>query len=61
MVLLTLRLREIKYFQTLTKSKGNPTKIACCDIVIIGFGQATLIFPMDTQLTIEDTLISQFK
>ena len=48
---------EIRYFQTVTKSKENSTQIACCDIVIIGFDQITLIFPMGTQLAIEDTLI----
>ena len=60
MVPVTLVLRKIKFFQTLTMSKENFTQIACCDIVIIGFGQATLIYP-GTQSTIEDTLISQFK
>ena len=58
MVPLTLIFREIKYFQTLTKSKENFTQIVYYDIVIIGFGEAILIFFMGTQLAIEDTLLS---
>ena len=54
MVPLTLIFREIKYFQTLTKSKGNFTQIAWSDIVIIGFGRAILILPIVIQLPIED-------
>ena len=50
-------LREIKYFQTLKRSKGNFTQIACCDIVIIGFDQITLNFPMDTKLSIKVILL----
>jgi peptide/histidine transporter 3/4 len=49
--------REIKYFQTLTKSKGNVTTIACRDIMIVGSGRATLILPMGTQLIIKDALL----
>ena len=50
-------LREIKYFQTLTKSKGNVTTIAGRDAVIVGSGRATIILPMGTQLVIEDALL----
>jgi hypothetical protein len=31
-------LREIKYFQTLTKNKENVLTIAGCDAVIVGSG-----------------------
>ena len=58
MVPLTFILREIKYFQTLTKSKGNFTQIVYCDIVINWFfGRGTLIFHMGIQLAIGDTLL----
>ena len=57
MVPVTLVLRKIKFFQTLTMSKENFTQIACCDIMIIGFDQITLNFPMDTKLSIKDILL----
>ena len=47
-------LREIKYFQTLTKSKGKVMTIAGRDAVIVGSGRTIIILPMDTQLVIED-------
>jgi hypothetical protein len=50
-------LREIKYFQNLTKSKGNVTIIICRDIMIVGSDWATLILPMGTQLIILDALL----
>jgi hypothetical protein len=50
-------LREIKYFQTLIKSKGNITTMACRHIMIVGSGRATLIFPIGTQLIIEDAFL----
>ena len=50
-------LREIKYFKTLTRGKGNFTQIALCDIVIIGFGQAILIRPIVIQLLVEDAFL----
>jgi hypothetical protein len=50
-------LKEIKYFQTLNKSKRNVTTIANCDAVIVGSGRATLILPTCTQLLIEDALM----
>jgi peptide/histidine transporter 3/4 len=50
-------LREIKYFQTLTKNKGNVLTIAGCDAVIVGTGRATIMLPMGTSLTIEDALL----
>ena len=50
-------LREIKYFQTLTKKEGNIMTIAGRDALIVGSGQATITLPMGTQITIEDTLL----
>jgi len=50
-------LREIKYFQTLTKSKGKVTTIVGRDAVIVGSGRAIIILPMGTQLIIEDALL----
>ena len=50
-------LREIKYFQTLKKSKGNVTTIAGRDAVIISSGRATIILPMGTQIVVEDALL----
>jgi hypothetical protein len=45
-------LREMKYFQTLTKRTGNILTIARCDTYIVGSGKATIILPMGTQVTI---------
>jgi hypothetical protein len=39
-------LRELKYFQTLKKSKGNVTTIAGRDAIIVGSGRATIVLPM---------------
>ena len=50
-------LREIKYFQTLTKSKGKVMTIAGRHAVIVGSGWAIIILPMGTQLVIEDALL----
>ena len=50
-------LREIKYFQTLTKNKGNVLTIAGRDAVIVGSGRATIMLPMGTSITIEDALL----
>ena len=50
-------LREIKYFHTLTKSKGNVTTIAGRDAIIVGSGKATIILPMGTQIDLEDALL----
>ena len=50
-------LREIKYFQTLTKSKGKVMIIIGRDAVIVSSGRAIIILPMGTQLVIEDALI----
>jgi hypothetical protein len=50
-------LRELKYFQTLKKSKGNVTTIAGRDAIIVGLGRATIVLPMGTQTVIEDALL----
>ena len=50
-------LRELKYFQTLKKSKGNVTTIAGRDAIIVGSGRATIILLMGTQIVIEDALL----
>jgi hypothetical protein len=50
-------LREIKYFQTLTKRSGNVLTIAGHNAKIVGSGRATITLPMGTQVTIEDALL----
>jgi hypothetical protein len=50
-------LREIKYFQTLTKNKGNVLTIAGRDAVIVGSRRATIMLPIGTSITIEDALL----
>jgi hypothetical protein len=50
-------LRELKYFQTLKKSKGNVTTIAGRVAIIVGSGRATIVLPMGTQIVIEDALL----
>jgi hypothetical protein len=50
-------LRELKYFQTLKKSKVNVTTIAGRDAIIVGSGRATIVLPMGTQIVIEDALL----
>jgi hypothetical protein len=50
-------LKEIKYFQTLTKRMGNILPIVGCDTCIVNSRKATIIFFMGTQVTIETTHI----
>ena len=50
-------LREIKYFQTLTKREGNVLTIAGRDAIIVGSGRATIVLPMGTHITIEEALL----
>jgi hypothetical protein len=50
-------LKEIKYFQTLIKNKGNILTIVWRDAVIVGSGWATIMLPMGTLITIEDALL----
>jgi hypothetical protein len=46
-------LREIKYFQTLTKRTRNFLTIAGRDTCIVGSKKTTIILSMGTQATIE--------
>ena len=50
-------LREIKYFQTLTKREGNVLTIAGRDATIVGSGRATIVLPMGTQIAIDEELL----
>jgi hypothetical protein len=50
-------LREIKYFQILTQRSGNVLTIAGRDATIVASGRATITFPNDTQVTIENALL----
>jgi hypothetical protein len=50
-------LREIIYFQTLTKRTGNILIVAGRDASIVGSETATIILPMGTQVTIENVLL----
>jgi hypothetical protein len=50
-------LKEIKYFQTLTKNRRNVLTIAGRDAIIVGSGRATITLPMSTTLVIEDALL----
>jgi hypothetical protein len=50
-------LREIKYFQTLTKRMGNILIITGHDTYIVGSEKTTIILPMYTQVTIENALL----
>ena len=50
-------LREIKYFQTLTKKNGNMMTIAGSNAHIMGTRSATLVLPMGTQIFVKDALL----
>jgi hypothetical protein len=50
-------LREIKYFQILTKRMRNILTIVRCNTCIVGSGKATIIVPIGTQVTIENVLL----
>jgi hypothetical protein len=50
-------LREIKYFQTLTRRSKNVLTIIGRDATIIGSERSTITFPNGTQVTIEDSLL----
>ena len=50
-------LREIRYFQTLTKKKVNIMTIAGSNAHIVGTGSATLVLPMGTQIFVKHTLL----
>jgi hypothetical protein len=47
-------LREMKYFQTLTKMTGNILTIVGRDTCIVGSRKATIILLMGTHITIEN-------
>jgi hypothetical protein len=50
-------LKEIKYFQTLIRRTVNILTITGHDMNIVGSGQATIVIPMSTQVTIENALL----
>ena len=50
-------LREVKFFQTLTKREGQVLTIAGRNAMIVGSGRATFILPMGTQIYIEEALL----
>jgi hypothetical protein len=50
-------LREAKYFQTLTRRSKNVLTIIGRDVMIVGFERATITFPNNTQVTIEEVLL----
>jgi hypothetical protein len=50
-------LREIKYFQTLTRRSRNVLIIIGQDAMIVGSERATIMFPNDTQVTIKNDLM----
>jgi hypothetical protein len=50
-------LREMKYFQTLTKRTGNILIIAGRDVSIVGSEKSTIILSMGTQVTIENAVL----
>jgi hypothetical protein len=50
-------LRETMYLRTLTEWTGNILTIAGRDACIVGSGNATIILPMGTQVTIKNVLL----
>jgi hypothetical protein len=50
-------LREIKYFQTLTRRIENILTNAGRDMNIVGSRRATIVLPMGTQVIIENALL----
>jgi hypothetical protein len=50
-------LREVKYFQTLKKSKGSVMTIGGRDTIIVGSGQATFTLPNVMKLVIQEALL----
>ena len=50
-------LREVRYFQTLTKREGMVLTIAGRDAMIVGSEKATITLPMGTQIHIEEALL----
>jgi hypothetical protein len=50
-------LKEIKYFQTLTRRTGNILTIAVRDTNIVGSSRTTIIFLMGMQVIIDNALL----
>jgi hypothetical protein len=50
-------LREINYFQTLTRRSRNVLTIAGCDATTVGSDRATITFLKGTQVMIENALL----
>jgi hypothetical protein len=50
-------LREVRYFQTLTKREGMVLTITRRDAIIVGSGKATVTLQMGIQIKIEEVLL----
>ena len=50
-------LKDRKFFHTLTEKRGSVTIIANDNVLIMGSRRASLIFPMGTELIIDDALL----
>ena len=54
-------LREVRYFQTLTKREGIVLIIALRDAMLVGPKKSTITLPMGTQINIvEASFVSRF-
>ena len=54
-------LREVRYFQTLTKREGMVLTITGRDAMILASGKDTITLPMGTQINIvEASFVSRF-
>jgi hypothetical protein len=53
-------LREVKFFQTLTKREGQVLTIAGRDATIVGSGRATIVLSMGTQINRGGIIVSRF-
>ena len=50
-------LEDRKSFHTLTEKRGSVTTIANDNVLIVGFGMASLILPLGIELIINDALL----
>ena len=50
-------LKDRKFFHTLIEKRGSVTTITIGNVLIVGFGRASLILPMGTKLIIDDALL----
>ena len=50
-------LREVRYFQTLTKREGIVLIITLCNAMLVGPEKATITLPMGTQINIVEALL----